>query len=92
MESNGDLESKSHYIRTILTYLTEHPHAQDTVEGIVEWWILRQKIKQKTAAVQAALAELVARGLVVERQGRGARPSYSVNQQRRDEIRSLLEK
>jgi hypothetical protein len=54
--------------RDILAYLVEHSRAQDTLEGIVQWWVLEQSIKRGTAEVQTALAELVAQGLVLERQ------------------------
>lgn len=74
----------------ILAYLVEHPRAQDTLEGIVEWWLLEQEILRRTAQVQAALAELVARGLVLERQGKDGRTRYRINRRRSARIRDLL--
>jgi hypothetical protein len=70
--------------------LAEHPDSQDTLEGIVEWWLLEREIKHQTALVSKALAELVERGLVVERQRADARASYQVNRTRLGEIRELL--
>ena len=48
----------------ILRYLRAHPQAADTVDGIVEWWLPRQRHDEAVDRVQHALDELVARGLV----------------------------
>jgi len=74
----------------ILAYLVEHPDAQDTLEGIVQWWLLEQRIKRQTAKVKEALAELVAKGLVLERKGKNARIYYRINRRKYGEIRALL--
>jgi predicted transcriptional regulator len=60
------------------------------LEGIVEWWLLEQEIKRRTAAVQEALAELLARGLVQERKGRDGRMHYRLNRRKLAEIIALL--
>jgi hypothetical protein len=78
--------------REILAYLAEHPDAQDTVEGIVEWWLLEQKIKHHTAQVQEALAELVTKGLVLKHEGRDTRIHYRMNRYKAEEIRALLKR
>jgi hypothetical protein len=56
------LNNESPIERQILDYLTKHPAAQDTLRGIVEWWLLRQNIEQSTTEVEAALDELIAKG------------------------------
>ena len=48
----------------ILNYLRAHPQAADTVAGIVEWWLPRQRHDEAVDRVQHALDTLVARGLV----------------------------
>ena len=48
----------------ILSYLRAHPQAADTVDGIVEWWLPRQRHDEAVDRVQNALDELVARGLM----------------------------
>ena len=48
----------------ILRYLRAHPQAADTVDGIVEWWLPRQRHDEAVDQVQLVLDELVARGLV----------------------------
>jgi hypothetical protein len=61
----------------ILAYLSAHPDAQDTVEGIAEWWLLEQRISDTTTAVREALAELVARGMASQHIGRDGRILYA---------------
>ena len=54
------LKRKPSIERQILDYLTAHPAAQDTVRGIAEWWLLKQRIFETTEAVEAALSHLAA--------------------------------
>lgn len=63
------LKEESPIERQILDYLTKHPEAQDTVRGIVEWWLLKQNIEQSTTEVEAALQALVAQGKLRARTG-----------------------
>ena len=60
----------------ILEYLARHPQAQDTVEGIAEWWILEQRVHASSAEVRAALDRLVARGLVSAQSSQDGRVFY----------------
>ena len=48
----------------ILRYLLEHPEAQDTIDGIADWWLTERRVRQGIAEVEAALRHLVKRGLV----------------------------
>lgn len=75
----------------ILAYLHANPEAQDTVEGIVEWWLLDQKIRHQTERVKQALAELTARGFVVAKTGTDSRVFYGIDRSRREEIEALLD-
>jgi hypothetical protein len=74
----------------ILAYLSENPDAQDTLEGIAEWWLSEQTVKPSMAAVGEALAELVDRGLILTRSGEESRTFYKVNRRRMKEISTLL--
>ena len=65
--------------RYILGYLLEHPEAGDTLEGIVEWWLLHQRIRFETRNVSQAVAELVAQGLIVKLKGPDSRIIYKAN-------------
>ena len=74
----------------ILAYLIDHPNARDTLEGIVEWWLLEQQIKFQTARVKDALSDLVARGLILEKKGSNSHIHYRVNQSKYEEIQELF--
>jgi hypothetical protein len=50
----------------ILAYLRGHPAAADTVDGIIEWWLPRQRYETAKAAIQRALDDLVAEGKIDE--------------------------
>lgn len=74
----------------ILAYLIDHPNARDTLEGIVEWWLLEQQIKFQTARVKDALSDLVARGLILEKKGSNSQIHYRINQEKYKEIQELF--
>ena len=74
-----DKDETKQIAEEILAYLKENPAAEDTLAGIVEWWLLEQKIRETTSAVQKALAELVRDGLVLERKGKDSQVRYCIN-------------
>jgi hypothetical protein len=80
---------KSQLLQDLVAYLTAHPQAQDTLEGIVAWWVPEQELQRQTAAVKAALTELVAKGVVLERRGRDARLHYRLNPERAADLARL---
>ncbi len=57
----------------ILEYLAAHPQASDTLEGIAEWWIMRQQIRVEATSVARALRQLTESGLL-EEIGEGENP------------------
>ena len=81
---------KAQIEREILAYLAEHRGAQDTLEGIAEWWLLEQRIVTRAAEVREALGGLVAEGLVIEREGGDGRRHFRVNRRRAAKIKALL--
>ena len=81
---------KAQIAREILAYLAEHPEAQDTLDGIIQWWLLEQKIKYQTTMVREAIAELVAEGFVLEYKSRDSQIHYRTNRNRSGEIKKLL--
>jgi len=85
------ITDKSQIGNEILAYLGDHPKAQDTLEGIVEWWLLEREIRFETTRVKEALSDLVARGLIFEKKGSNSQIHYRVNQNRFEEIRKLVE-
>jgi hypothetical protein len=82
--------NESHIGYEILAYLADHPDSGDTLEGIVQWWLLEQSIKHQAAKVEKALKELVAEGLVLENKGADGRIRYRINGRKRREIQALL--
>ena len=74
----------------ILAYLIDHPNARDTLEGIVEWWLLEQQIKFQTARVKEALSDLVDRELILEKKGSNSQIHYRINQSKYKEIQELF--
>jgi len=77
--------------REVLRYLIQHPSANDTVEGIVQWWLLEQRIQHSLAEVRAAMAGLVASQLVVAHQRRDGRIYYQIDKRKKPEILHRLE-
>jgi len=84
----------------ILAYLADNPNAGDTFEGILEWWLLHQRIKFETRIVSEAVAKLVNEGLIEEGKGSDSRVVYRVLgdahnvhhlQMRMNEIRTSLD-
>ena len=76
----------------ILAYLSKNPGAQDTVDGIVEWWLLAQHIERQVAKVKNALTDLVERGLILEKKNAGSSLTYyCLNRRREKEIAEILE-
>ncbi|HEX5883377.1 MAG TPA: hypothetical protein VFY67_02415 [Pyrinomonadaceae bacterium] len=77
--------------RDILHYLQVHPHAKDTLDGIAQWWLLKEWTECKYFEIEASIAQLVSEGLVVERRRPGLPPYYWLNREKQDEIARILE-
>jgi hypothetical protein len=65
----------------ILRYLIQHPSAQDTLEGIVEWWLLGRTKYQKHV-VEKALEMMVADGVIIKHQKSDAHTIYKLYRRR----------
>ena len=63
----------------ILAYLKRNPRAQDTMEGIVQWWLLEQEIRFELSRVQEAVRRLVRHRLVLEQRQMDGRILYQLN-------------
>ena len=59
----------------IVDYLTERPHAMDTLEGIAEWWLMRQRIRMNVTMLARVVRRLTERG-VLEELGPPDEPRY----------------
>jgi hypothetical protein len=74
----------------VLAYLLQHPQAQDTMEGIAEWWLLEQRIRHSVADVEATLRELVGNDFLIARRCGEGRMYYGLNRDKEREIRRHL--
>jgi hypothetical protein len=83
-------DPKRQAARDILTYFLKHPEAQDTAEGIAEWWILEQEIQRRLDEVQQALQSLTEEGLLLSRRPAEAKTLYGVNPERLSDIQRFL--
>ena len=48
----------------ILAYLGERSQAMDTVEGIAEWWLLRQRVISAVQQVERVVQQLTSSGIL----------------------------
>jgi Fe2+ or Zn2+ uptake regulation protein len=76
--------------RDILRYLARNPDAGDTVEGIVQWWLLEQQIERRIADAKAELHLLTISGFVREFRDHEGRMHYRVNPDKLAELREIL--
>lgn len=60
----GALEDK--VSRLITEYLTEHPHAMDTAEGVGAWWICSECLRADLATTRRVLERLAGSGYLVK--------------------------
>ena len=77
-------------IRHILHYLSEHPDAKDTIQGISCWWLPEENGEWGKEEVQEALDTLVARGWVTARRIAPSRTLYGLNKKKLEEIKAFL--
>lgn len=64
--------------QAILDYLRRNPEAQDTLEGIVQWWLPEQHFTPRVATIKEALQELIDAAFISEHRGKDAQISYRV--------------
>jgi len=86
----ADQKEQREICHYILAYLADNPDAGDTFDGIVEWWLLRQRLKFETRNVSEAVAKLVSQGLIEEHEEADSHIVYRVNRTKEQMIRSML--
>lgn len=84
-----ETEETSH---KILAYLIDNPNAQDTLEGIVDWWLLQQDIKRNVVLIRKTVDGLIHKGFLLERKGNDRTKYYQLNREKLPEISALIEK
>jgi hypothetical protein len=70
--------SVSEIAQAIAHYVGKNPEAQDTLEGIVQWWLPEVQNKPRTALIKEALNELIAEGLITAYKAKDAQILYRV--------------
>jgi hypothetical protein len=76
----------------ILAYLYDNPDAQDTLEGIVQWWLLERYIRRQYDIVRQALSDLINQDLIIEVRELTTSIRYRVNTDKLKEIKNILNK
>lgn len=89
-ENNSAQDRLSPIAYELLAYLAEHPEAQDTLVGVMRWWLLERQTRYWQPQVQAALEQLQAEDLVVVKQAQDHQLRYGLNRQRWDDIQALI--
>lgn len=80
------ISNKEKICNEILAYLVDHPSAQDTLEGILNWWLLERAIKFQKVQVKKALNELIDKGFIIERKSGSSEAHYRLNHRKMKEI------
>ena len=83
-------KSRSRVALAILDYLSKNQQAQDTLQGIAQWWLPQQHIETNRATLKGALAELVAKGFILESKGKDAQTHYRVNHRKLRQIAATI--
>ena len=61
------LDADANEAEEILDFLARHPDAEDTLEGIVQWWLQERRVVETVRRVRRLLDELVGLELIVSR-------------------------
>jgi hypothetical protein len=63
----------------ILDYLARQPGAQDTIEGILHWWVLDAYIRNWVPKITETVTQLVKRGFLEEKPSPDGKIFYHVS-------------
>jgi hypothetical protein len=63
-DKTGAQRQEADLARAVMGYLGEHPRAMDTVQGIAEWWVMRQQVRVEVDVVARVLRRLMHEGLL----------------------------
>lgn len=74
----------------ILAYLLRNPDAKDTLEGIVNWWLLQQDIQRNVVLVKKTVERLIAKGFILAGNGNDSKTYYYLNPVQIPVISALL--
>ena len=74
-----DSQRERELARCLLDYLSEHPQATDTLEGIAEWWVMREQVRVDVKLLERVLRRLTEQGFLEEVHG-GSQVRFSLKQ------------
>jgi Fe2+ or Zn2+ uptake regulation protein len=63
----------------ILDYLARHPDAQDTIDGILHWWVLDACVKKWAPTIAETVAQLVEQGFLEQKRSADGKIFYHVS-------------
>jgi hypothetical protein len=63
----------------ILDYLARQPDAQDTIDGILHWWVLDAYIRKWAPKIAETVTQLVDRGFLEQRSSADGQVFYRVS-------------
>jgi hypothetical protein len=65
--------------RQILDYLARQPGSQDTIDGILHWWVIDTYVRKCAPKVAETVAQLVERGFLEEKPSSDGKIFYRVS-------------
>jgi len=63
----------------ILDYLAMHPDAQDTIDGILHWWVLDACVRKWAPKIAGAVQQLVEQGFLEQKRSADGNVFYRVS-------------
>jgi hypothetical protein len=87
---SGNIMSDNELKISILRYLSKHPESRDTIEGIVTWWLMRERIDSSLMKITSAVDELVAEDILVPKGNALLSRTYSLNKEKLSDILKLI--
>jgi hypothetical protein len=63
----------------ILDYLAGHPAAQDTLDGILGWWVMDAYLKKWTPKIEETVTQLVEQGYLEKKPSLDGRIFYHIS-------------
>jgi hypothetical protein len=63
----------------ILEYLARQPSAQDTIDGIIHWWVLDAYVRKWAPKIAETIAQLVERGFLEQKSSSDGKIFYHIS-------------
>jgi len=63
----------------ILDYLARHPDSQDTIDGILHWWVLDAHIRNWAPKIAKTVTQLVKQGFLEEKPSLDGKIFYRIS-------------